>query len=119
MVFPLLKTWLEPFFPSRTSSNTHGKAYKIPGSEFVTIGGSGGSASSRNRKGPRSASYITDNVTLDNESEECIVNRDSDVHMQHMHTTGETQRSSNAMIVSKQVSLETKDCSSEQSAAPF
>ncbi|CAO2650809.1 Nn.00g091060.m01.CDS01 [Neocucurbitaria sp. VM-36] len=107
MIFPLFKTWLAPFLPSnlRSSSNNN-KAYKSPGSGFVTIGGGGG-ASSRSRQGPHSSSHITANMTFDNESQEHIVKGNGDVKLQHVH---------NNIVVSKQVSVTTEDYNSERSA---
>lgn len=112
MIFPLFKTWLAPFLPSnlRSSSNNNNKAYKSPGSGFVTIGGGG--ASSRNRQGPHSSSHITANRTFDNESEEHIFKGNDDMKMQQMHTTGGTQRALNTIVVSKQVRVTTEDYNS-------
>ena len=119
MIFPLFKTWLAPFLPSnlRSSSNNN-KAYKSPGSGFVTIGGGGG-ASSRSRQGPHTSSHITANMTFDNESEEHIVKGNGDMKMQHMHSTGGTQRALNTIVVSKQVRVTTEDYNSERSAESF
>lgn len=80
----------------------------------MTIGGGG--ASSRNRQGPSSVSNITANMTFDNDSEEHIVKGDDDMKMHHI---GSTQRPSNAIVVSKQVSVTTEDRNSERSAESF
>ncbi|KAF3039645.1 hypothetical protein E8E11_000093, partial [Didymella keratinophila] len=70
MIFPLFKVWLQPFLPSTLRSSSNNKAYKTPGSGFVTIGGGG--ASSHANKTPRSRTRISANMTFDNESEERI-----------------------------------------------
>ena len=102
MIFPLFKVWLQPFLPStlRSSSN---KAYKTPGSGFVTIGG--GEASSHANKTPRSGTRISANMTFDNESEERMFKAD-DVRMQHLQSP--TQQHQAGIIVSKQVSVTTE-----------
>ena len=56
MIFPLFKTWLTPYLPSTLRLSSNNKAYKTPGSGFVTIGGSG-EPSKHTRKGPRSARH--------------------------------------------------------------
>ncbi|KAF1925977.1 uncharacterized protein M421DRAFT_423259 [Didymella exigua CBS 183.55] len=104
MIFPLLKIWLQPFLPStlRSSSN---KAYKTPGSGFVTIGGGG--ASSHANKSPWSGARISANINLDNESEERII-EENDIKMQHLHSPAESQRPQGGIIVSKHVSVTTE-----------
>jgi hypothetical protein len=120
MIFPLLKTWLAPLLPSSLRSSSNNKAYKSPGSGFVTIGGGGGGgASSRNRQGPRSVSRVTANGTFDNGSEEHIVKGDGDVKMQEIQTQDDTQRLDNAIVVSKQVRITTEERGNEQSAHSF
>ncbi|KAJ8117660.1 hypothetical protein OPT61_g1197 [Boeremia exigua] len=111
MIFPLFKVWLAPFLPTtlRSSSN---KAYKTPGSGFVTIGG--GVASSHARRTPRSGTLITANTTFDNGSEERIVADSSDVKMQHLKTTSGTHKPQGAIIVSKQVSVTTEEVGNER-----
>ena len=116
MIFPLLKNWLASYLPS-SFSNSNNKAYKTPGSGFVTIGGgrSGGTggASSRNRAGAQSASHVSANMTFDNESEENIVNRDGDMKMQGLYPAGAN------IVVKKQVSVTTEDRGSDKSAEYF
>jgi hypothetical protein len=111
MIFPLLKNWLAPFLPS-SFSNSNNKAYKTPGSGFVTIGGTG-AASSRNRQGAQSASHVSANMTFDNESEENIVTAHGDVKMQGLHPAGAN------IVVKKQVSVTTEDRGSDRSAEYF
>ncbi|KAF2622925.1 hypothetical protein BU25DRAFT_451779 [Macroventuria anomochaeta] len=112
MIFPLFKVWLAPLLPStfRSSSN---KAYKTPGSGFVTIGGGG--ASSHARKTPRNGTLITANMTFDNESEERIVKESSDIKMQHLNSPAGTQRPQGAIVVSKQVSVTSEELGNEHS----
>jgi hypothetical protein len=116
MIFALLKTWLAPFLPSSVRSSNNNKAYKTPESGFVTIGGGSAGASSRNRQAPQSARRITTNMTLGNESEEHSVNGKDDVRLKNMYAAGGRQHLLNAIVVSKQVSIMTEDCSSEGSA---
>lgn len=107
MIFPLFKVWLAPFLPSTLRSSSNNKAYKTPGSGFVTIGGGG--ASSHARKTTRNSTMISANMTFDNESEERIIKDGSDVKMQHLVATSDTQRRQGAILVSKQVSVTTEE----------
>jgi hypothetical protein len=118
MIFPLIKTWIAPYIPSSMRSSSNNKAYKNPGSGFVTIGGGGG-VSSQGRRGPESSRHITANMTFDNESGEHIVKGDDDVRMQVLHTTGVATHPLNTIVVSKQVSVTTEDASSERSAESY
>ncbi|KAF9697715.1 hypothetical protein EKO04_004516 [Ascochyta lentis] len=113
MIFPLFKTWLAPLLPSTFRSSSNNKAYKTPGSGFVTIGGGG--ASSHTRRGPQSACHISANMTFDNESEEHIIKERNDVKMHHLDTTSGTQRSQTAIVVSKQITVTTENFGSERS----
>ncbi|KAH3915753.1 hypothetical protein HBH56_079100 [Parastagonospora nodorum] len=108
MIFPLLKTWFTPLFPSSFRSSNN-KAYRNPSSGFRTIGGSGG-PSSRVRPGPRSVSHITTNMTFDNGSEGKMMNGSDDVKMQNLCSHGATTHAANAILVSKQVSVTTEKC---------
>jgi hypothetical protein len=116
MIFPLLKVWFAPLLPS-SFSNSNKKAYKTPGSGFVSIGGgrSGGTggASSRNRAGGKTTSHISANRTFDNESEEHIVKRDGDVKMTGLHPAGSN------IVVRQQVSITTEDRRSNESGEYF
>lgn len=101
MIFPLLKTWLMPWFGTALGSSR--KAYKTP-SGFRTIGGGGDYSSSRGRRGPPSANPITANMTF-NESEERIV---ADVKMQTMHVQagqGAAPPPSRGIVVSNEVEV--------------
>jgi hypothetical protein len=112
MIFPLLKNWLAPYLPS-SFSNSNNKAYKTPGSGFVTIGGGGtGGASARSRQA-QSASHISANMTFDNESEEHIVKGEEVVRMAGLHP-GRAN-----IVVQKQVSVTTEDRGSDKSAEYF
>ncbi|KAH7382760.1 hypothetical protein DE146DRAFT_669791 [Phaeosphaeria sp. MPI-PUGE-AT-0046c] len=104
MIFPLFKSWLAPFVPSTFRSSSNNKAYKSPGSGFVSIGGGG--ASSRDRGGL--SNHVTANMTYDNESEEHIVKETNIVKMQDLHPVRDTQRSPNGIVVSRQVSVTTE-----------
>lgn len=106
MIFPLFKVWLQPFLPSTLRSSSNNKAYKTPGSGFVTIGGGG--ASSHANKTPRNGTRISANMTFDNESEERIF-KDNEVKMQHLHSPTEPQRSQGAIVVSRQISVTTEE----------
>jgi hypothetical protein len=116
MIFPLLKNWFAPFLSS-SFSNSNNKAYKTPGSGFVSIGGgrSGGTggASSQNRAGGKTASHISANRTFDNESEEHIVKRDGDMKMTGPHPAGSN------IVVRQQVSVTTEDRRSNESGVYF
>jgi hypothetical protein len=114
MIFPLLKTWLSPFLPSSLRSSSNNKAYKSPGSGFVSIGGGG--ASSRNRQGPHST--VTANMTFDNDSEEQIIKGNGDVKMRPVHTLNGAQPA-NAIAVKKQVKITTEDRTSGRSIDSF
>jgi hypothetical protein len=117
MIFPLLKIWLGPFIPSTLRSSSNNKTYKARGNGFVTIGGGG--ASSRNRQGSQGVRSSTIKMTLDNESEEHIVKGNDNIRMQNMRTADGRQPLANAIVVSKQISITTADCSSERSAESF
>lgn len=106
MIFPLLKVWVQPFLPSTLRSSSNNKAYKTPGSGFVTIGGGG--ASSHANKTPRNGSRISVNMTLDNESEERIM-EDNDVKMQYLRSPTSPRRLHGAITVSKEVSVTTEE----------
>lgn len=106
MIFPLFKVWLAPFLPSSFRSNSNNKAYKTPGSGFVTIGGGG--ASSHARKTPRNGTLVSASMTFGNESEERII-KENGVRMQHLNATSGTQGSQGAIVVSKQVSVTTEE----------
>ncbi|KAJ4985320.1 hypothetical protein SVAN01_09171 [Stagonosporopsis vannaccii] len=111
MIFPLFKVWFAPFLPSTFRSNSNNKAYKSPGSGFVTIGGGG--ASSHARKTPRNGTLISANMTFSNESEERII-KENGVKMQHLNATSGTQGAQGAIVVSKQVSVTTEEFGDEQ-----
>ena len=111
MIFPLFKVWFAPFLPSTLRSGSNNKAYKSPGSGFVTIGGGG--ASSHVKETPRNGILISANLTFDNESEERIIEECTDVKMQDLNNTTGSQRPQGAIIVSKQVSVTTEEFSSE------
>jgi hypothetical protein len=121
MIFPILKVWLGPYLPSTLWSSSNSKAYKTPRSGFLTIGGGGGdAASSRNRQGSQTnARHTTDIRTLENDSEEQIFTKNDDLQMLDMPTAHDIQRPSNAIVVSKQVSITTEDRFSKRSAEPF
>ncbi|CAG5174536.1 uncharacterized protein ALTATR162_LOCUS7809 [Alternaria atra] len=111
MIFPLLKNWLAPFLPS-TMGSSNAKAYKSPGSGFVTIGGgTGGGASKQTRSVPHSTHHISGSLTFDNESEEHIV-RGEDMKMHHLQGAAGQQQGKNVIVVSNQVSVtsEDRDC---------
>jgi hypothetical protein len=111
MIFPLLKNWLAPFLPS-TMGSSNAKAYKSPGSGFVTIGGgTGGGASKQTRSAPHSTHHISGSLTFDNESEEHIV-RGEDMKMHHLQGAVGQQQGKNVIVVSNQVSVtsEDRDC---------
>jgi hypothetical protein len=114
MTFPLLKTWFAPLLPSSLRSSSNNKAYKSPGSGFMSIGGGG--ASSRNRQGPQST--VTANMTFDNDSEERIIQGNGDVKMQDMHTS-DGAPPTNAIVVKKQVKITTEERTSGQSIDLF
>jgi hypothetical protein len=104
MIFPILKVWLGPYLPINLWSNSNSKAYKTPRSGFLTIGG--GDASSRNRHGSQTtARHTTDIGTLGNDSEEHIFAKSDDLKMHDVPAAHEKRRLSNAIVVSKQVSI--------------
>lgn len=113
MISPLLRTWLAPLLPKSLRSSN--KAYKSPGSGFVTIGGGGASKSSR--QGVRSVSRITANMTFDNESEERIISAVEHVKLQNLHSHEKTL--SNAIMLSGEVSVTTQELDSELNASSF
>ena len=119
MIFPLLKIWITPYLPNSFRSTNAKKAYRTPSNDFVKI--SGGGLSGRMRKGSQSAHMTGDNTTFVNDSEEQIVKGDGDVKMEHLECVGGTQRSSNAIVVSKKVSVTIGDriSESEHSAESF
>ncbi|KAH6629016.1 hypothetical protein C7974DRAFT_375909 [Boeremia exigua] len=111
MIFHLVKVWLVPYLPSTLKSSSNNKAYKSPGSGFVTIGGGG--ASSHARKASRNGTLITANATYDNGSEERIV-KEHDVRMQYLNTTSGSHKTPGAIVVSKQVSVTTEEFGNER-----
>jgi hypothetical protein len=112
MIFPLIKNWLAPYLPS-SFSNSNNKAYKTPGSGFVTIGGGGTDGASARSRQAQNASHISANVAFDNESEEHIVKGNGDVKMTDLHPAGAN------ILVKKQVSVTTEDRGSDKSAEYF
>jgi hypothetical protein len=118
MIYPLLKNWLVPFLPS-TIGSSNAKAYKSPGSGFVTIGGgTGGGASKQSRSAPHNARHISASLTFDNESEEHIVKGD-DVNLQHLQCAASQQQGKNVIVVSNQVSITSEDRDSARSKGSF
>jgi hypothetical protein len=104
MIFPILKVWLGPYLPSNLWSSNNSKAYKTPRSKFLTIGGSG--ASSRNRHGSQTTPrHTTDIGTFENDSEEQIFAKSDDLKMHDVPPAHDKRRLSNAIVVSKQVSI--------------
>jgi hypothetical protein len=108
MIFPILKVWLGPYLPSNLWSGSNSKAYKTPRSGFLTIGG--GDASSRNRHGSQTtAHHTTDIRSLDNDSEEHIFAKSDNLKMHDVPAAHGKRRLSNAIVVSKQVSITSED----------
>jgi hypothetical protein len=104
MIFPILKVWLGPYLPSNLWSSNNSKAYKTPRSGFLTIGGGG--ASSRNRHGSQTTPrHTTDIGTFENDSEEHIFAKSDDLKMHDIPPAHDKRRLSNAIVVSKQVSI--------------
>jgi hypothetical protein len=118
MIFPLVKTWLAPCLPSLFGSSSNNKAYKSPGSGFVTIGG-GGAASSRGGQGAQSACHVSVNRTFDNESEENIVKGSNGVKLRHMNAIGGARQSLSGIVVLKQVSVTTENKNRERTGGSF
>ncbi|KAF6806947.1 hypothetical protein CSOJ01_08521 [Colletotrichum sojae] len=112
MIFPLIRTWLQPLWPSALSSSK--KAYQTP-SGFRTIGGGGGNGNSRShdrRTGPPSANPITANMTF-TESEERIM---LDVKMQDMKNSTSPAPGSkppNGIVVSNEIEVTMEDRTSQ------
>ncbi|KAL0941655.1 uncharacterized protein CTRU02_204418 [Colletotrichum truncatum] len=110
MIFPLIRTWLKPMWPSILRSSK--KAYTTP-SGFQTIGGGNGQSRSRDRRtAPSSANPLTANSAF-TESEERIMN---DVKMQNIKnlawpTLG--SRPHNGIVVSNEVEITTEDRTSQ------
>lgn len=77
MIFPLVKIWILPLFPSRFRTTSVDKKYKTP-SGFITIGGGGASRTPHGISKQSSTHHITANMTYDNESEEHIIESDSE-----------------------------------------
>lgn len=105
MIFPLLKTWLQPWLGTVLGSSR--KAYRTP-SGFRTIGGGGPSREGRSRRGPPSANPITANMTF-SESEERIV---ADIKMQKIEVSSMAGGNSppvNGIMVSKEMKVTTED----------
>ena len=118
MTFPLLKNWLAPFLPS-TIVSSNARAYKSPGSGFVTIrGGTGGGASKQSRSAPHSGRRISASLTFDNESKEHIV-KGGDMNLQHMRGAASEQQGKNVIVVSNQVSITSEDRDSARSEGWF
>ncbi|KAF5510889.1 hypothetical protein CGCS363_v003667 [Colletotrichum siamense] len=117
MIFPLIRTWLKPLWPSMLRSSK--KAYKTP-SGFQTIGGGNGqygnSQRSRDRRtGPSSANPITANISF-TESEERIMN---DVKMQDIKTSTSSvspipgSKPPNGIVVSNEIQVTIDDRTSQ------
>ncbi|PVH99944.1 hypothetical protein DM02DRAFT_728888 [Periconia macrospinosa] len=117
MIFPLLKNWLSPFIQSTIRSSSNNKAYKSPGSGFVTIGGGGASNKSKSRPDPHSEHDDSGNTTFYNESEENIVKGD-DVQLQNMELASASQRTPNGIMVSKNITV-ISDYDDERNLEPF
>jgi hypothetical protein len=104
MIFPILKVWLGPYLPNNLWSSSSSKAYKTPRSGFLTIGGGG--ASSGNRHGSQTTPrHTTDIGTFGNDSEEQIFAKSDDLKMHDVSPAHDKRRLSNAIVVSKQVSI--------------
>ncbi|KAH7375416.1 hypothetical protein B0T11DRAFT_293106 [Plectosphaerella cucumerina] len=101
MIFPLLKTWLQPWLGTMLGSSR--KAYRTP-SGFRTIGEGGPSKDGRSRRGPPSANPITANMTF-SESEERIV---ADIKMQKIGA-GFNKLPANGILVSKEMKVTAED----------
>ncbi|KAK1994328.1 hypothetical protein LX36DRAFT_584508 [Colletotrichum falcatum] len=109
MIFPLVRTWLSPLWPSvlRSSKNTK-KAYKTP-SGFHTIGGGNADSYSRDRRTVRpQANPVASNPAF-TESEELIMN---DVKLQSFRGSlpaSSGKQSPVRIIVSSEIEITTED----------
>ncbi|CAI6336694.1 unnamed protein product [Periconia digitata] len=117
MIFPLLRNFLAPYIQSSVRSSSNQKAYKNPGSGFVTIGGGGASKGASSRQ--RSANPITANITFDNDSEEHIVKGDEDVKMRNLKSSRSGHSTPNAIVVSQQITVTSEDYNGERDVEPF
>ncbi|OLN86690.1 hypothetical protein CCHL11_03875 [Colletotrichum chlorophyti] len=106
MIFPLIRVWLKPIWPSTLRSSR--KVYQTP-TGFRTIGGGGGGDS--RRTGPPSANPITANMTF-TESEERIMN---DVKMYNIKgsSAAKDEKSPQGIMVSSEVEVTTEDSTSQ------
>lgn len=114
MIFPLLRTWFKPLWPSALRSSR--KVYKTP-SGFRTIGGGYGGSHSRDRRtgGPPSANPITANMTF-TESEERIM---KDVKLQSIKGSSKSsssQHHSTGIVVSNEIEVTMEDRHSQVGA---
>lgn len=110
MIFPLLKTWVLPLFPSRFRTTSADKKYKTP-SGFITIGGGGGG--SRGISKQSSTHHITANMTYDNDSEEHIIESDGEHKMKTLHPTRARKGSLNGIVIERELKV-TMDASASE-----
>ncbi|KAK2011818.1 hypothetical protein LZ32DRAFT_606075 [Colletotrichum eremochloae] len=109
MIFPLIRTWLKPLWPSvlRSSKDTK-KAYKTP-SGFQTIGGGNADSRRRDRRaGLPQPKSVASNPTF-TESEEQIMN---DVRLQSFKgspSASSGKQPPGGIIVSNQFEITTED----------
>ncbi|KAF9871151.1 hypothetical protein CkaCkLH20_11320 [Colletotrichum karsti] len=113
MIFPLLRTWLKPLWPSMLRSSK--KTYKTP-TGFQTIGGGNGQYGPRSydrRTNPSSANAITTNATF-TESEERIM---KDVKLQDIKGSSVSptpgSKPPNGIVVSNEIEVTTEDRTSQ------
>ncbi|KAL1794561.1 hypothetical protein ACET3X_006377 [Alternaria dauci] len=80
MIFPLLRKWFGPFLSSTIRSSNVDQKKPPPGSGFRTIGGGFGNGGERGVRVSRTtrhrAHHISTNLTLQNDSEERILNEE-------------------------------------------
>lgn len=113
MVFPLIRTWLAPFFGTMLKSSQR-NSYQSPSAGFRTIGGGGGGNSYNRGRGPQSANPITANMTF-NDSEERMV---EEVKMQNMKTfdgSHSHHHQPSGIVVSNEVEVTHEDRRSQNS----
>ncbi|KAK1596743.1 uncharacterized protein LY79DRAFT_508985, partial [Colletotrichum navitas] len=106
MIFPLIRTWLEPFWPSALRSSK--KTYKTP-SGFQTIGGGNVNSRSRDRRtGTTQANQVASSLTF-TESEERIMKAVKLQSFRGSLPASSGKKSPGGIIVSNEIEIAAED----------